>query len=519
MKFLRNLLAILAVIQIAIPAGAQIGTGVSIPQVAARFIYSSGSVINPPLTTLPQPSFVAMDINPDTVSQTDGTEVTSISDTTNSITCTAPAGSGPTIKNAISQANGHNVLRTTVSTKYLNCGRPASLATAMSSLAGWSMIAVFRNPGNTDTVYSAIVGDIINNGSGGFSFTVGSGRVNQNAKDIVSGKAYSPGDPATNIHTVGYSGDAGYDVALTNGRMFLDGTMWWGTRPLKQSQNAADNITLFSASNNAGTFSPVWGYVGDLVRVIAWSKPLTAAEMWQADAWARVTYGKTLATQGLSYFLVFDGDSQTMGTGAGSDSNSNLNTRPFADNSMPWLVAQAKGLSLGQYANVGKPSAKTKPVASGGANNNITDSAVRDVDQWHAVTGLPIVLVVGEYYNEAGGCCGVTATGVTQANLNRAYATARKTADATIKIIMWTSLSSCNRDGTTGSAREGFNNSLISTPGNIDVVVPLHTETNIGVYGSINVCTPSTYSPDGIHLNGQVGYPAMRDFLLPYVHQ
>lgn len=518
MKLLRNLLAILAVIQISIPAGAQIGTGLSIPQVAARYVFAGGGdVISPPLTTLPQPSFVGMDINPDTVAQADATEVTSITDATNSITCTAPGGSGPTLKTAAvvgSLTNGHNLLRTTTSTKYLACGRPAGLATAMSNAHDWSVMVVFRNASAASTSYATLFGDVVNGHAttGGITMIAGVNDVQEDTHVVGIGRSYSPGDPASNVHTYIYSGDAGFDSANTKGRLFLDGTMWYGTHPLKQSTNAADQLTIFSASTNAGTFAPVWGYTGDILRVIVWATPLSAAEAWQADAYARVTYGKQLGTVGLTFFTVWDGDSQTMGTGAcvGAQCSGSGNGagNSFSDNSLPWLTANSLGLKLGQYANVGKPSARMPATAA----NSVISSAARDADQWHTVTGLPIVLVIGEWYNQAN-----QGTGVQLANNNRQYCTDRKAADPTVHIVMWTTLSSWQYDT---SLRGDFNTSLMTNPGNCDVIAPVHTDPFIGVDGAAGTVNNvySTYFSDAIHLNG-TGAGKHRDFLLPYVHR
>jgi hypothetical protein len=460
---------------------------------------SSGGSVTPPLTTLPQQAARVMVIDPDTLngSLSDGAAVLSITDLINSYVGTSTnSTTAPTLaKNA---ANGHSALRYTTVSKFISMGRPPAVETAMSTSHGWSAMAVFQNATGLSNRYNVLLGDLAGT-AGGLSASVGGAQTNGAVL-----RSYSSGDPNTNVHTVMYSGDAGAGTA-TIGRLYMDGTAYQNQyTPKTASANAADVLYIGNGSDTTGSgvIGANRGFVGDILYIVVWNTALSASEAWQADCWARNYFGKTLATAGMTFFPVFDSDSQFMGQGA------------TPDTSTPALTASILGLKQGQFANVGKSSAVV--VAGGNSGNNLIDSAPRDVDGFHTVTGLPVVLVCGEYYNQ-GSAGGTNAAGVLLANNNRTYASLRKAADPTVKIIMWTSLSSWNRDGSTGSTREGFNNSLVSTPGSIDVVIPVHTDTNIGVFGAVTVNTATTYFADGIHLN-PTGTAVHAGILAPYVH-
>lgn len=463
---------------------------------------SSGGSVTPPLTTLPQQAARVMEIDPDSLngSLSDGAAVLSITDLINSYVGTSTnSTTAPTLaKNA---ANGHSALRYSVPTKFISMGRPAAVETAMSTAAGWSALVVFQNATGLASRYNAMLADLS-------STACLCASVNGAQSSGATRRTYSSGDPNTNIHTMIYSGDAGAST-VNHGRIYMDGTSFETQFSAKTaSANAADNLYLGNASDTTGSgvIGSNRGFVGDILYIIVWNTALSASEAWQADCWARNNFGKTLATAGMTFFPVFDGDSQTMGV---------QQTGATGDTSMPAQTALLLGLKQGQFANTGKASAVV--ASGGGSGNNMIDSAARDVDGFHAVTGLPIVLICGEWYNQ-GTSGGTNAAGVTLANNNRTYASLRKAADPTIKILMWTSLSSWNHDGSTGSTREGFNNSLVSTPGSIDVVIPVHTDANIGVFGAVTVSTATTYFADGIHLNGVSGTPVHAGIIAPYVH-
>lgn len=499
MRLFRNLLACLAVFSLALPSAAQIGLGLGIPQVAGRMV-SFG--FSPPLTTFPVTGADVLDINPDSLSGTfaNGANVTSFTDDTATATCTGTTGTYLTY--ATNVANGHAALHSTTPNQYANCGRPAALAAAMTDPHAFTIILVFKSPAGLDSRYNVIFGDFLGRVSGhGFSLGASLSGIHENAPTLL--RSLSAGDGSANVHTLIYSGDAGAGSSGGFiGRVFLDGTMARGFYPLSIGPNS-DPLFVGSALEATGGATPATtrGFVGDILRIRVLNTALSAPKVWQADAWARATYGKALATVGLSYFALFDGDSQTQGTGA------------TPDTAMPVLVANSLGLKNGQFANVGKPSAV---VASGGSGNGLIDSAARDVDGFHTVTGLPIVLIVGEYYNQ-GTSGGTTATGDALAANNRLYAQLRKAADPSVHIVMWTSLASYNRQGT---ARDQFNLDLVTAPGPyIDAVIPVHTDPNIGVDGALGTTTSgSTVSSDGIHLNS-TGTPYHAALVTPFVHR
>jgi len=458
---------------------------------------SSGGNVTPPLTTLPQQGARVMVIDPDSLngSLSDGAAVLSITDLINSYVGTSTnSTTAPTLaKNA---ANGHSALRYTTVSKFISMGRPAAVETAMSTAKGWSALIVFQNATGLATRYNAMLADLSSN-NGGLSASINGV---QNASATL--RAYSSGDPNTNVHTVMYSGDAGASTTAA-GRWYMDGTGYANAfSPKTASTNAADVLYIGNASDTTGSgvIGSNRGFVGDILYIIVWNTSLSAAEAWQADCWARNYFGKALATTGMTFFPVFDGDSQTMGVGA------------TPDTSMPVLVANTLGLKQGQFANVGKSGATVLSGTNSG--NNMIDSAARDVDGFHAVTGLPVVIISGEYYNQ-GASGGTTGAGTTLANNNRLYATGRKTADPTAKLITWTSLASWNRQG---AMRDGFNASLVATPGAFDAVIPVHTDTNIGIDNALGTTSSgSAVSSDGVHLNS-TGTPYHAALVAPYVH-
>lgn len=498
LKLLGMLLALLCVGNIANVSAldAAVRDTTVAPKYSASFYpvaKTSRHVIGSPIVTMPQASALVAYFDADTLIGTvsNGAEVTSLTDSVGLINATAPAGSGPTF--ATNVANGHAALRYSARSKYLSIGRPAALTSAMASGANWSVVIVFRNAGNTGTVYSAMLGDNLANMSLGASAT----GVN-NPKGNVVTRSYSSGDPAANIHTMAYV----YEGNGVSGRTFADGTMYFA--PIALSFNTGtDPLYIGNVLTSAGgSIDGTRGFTGDILLIAFFNVALSPAEVWQADGFARWRFGKQLATAGLADFGLFEGDSQTFGTSA------------TPDTAMPVLVANSLGLKQGQFANLGKPSAG---VAAGtGSGNNLMDHAVRDADQFRRITGLPIWMIAGEYYNQGAGG-GTEPTGATLASNNRTYCYTRRLADPTIRISMWTSLASWQRQGAT---RDGFNKSLVANPGACDQIIPVHLDPMIGVDGAFGTSgAPSAVSDgSGIHLNS-IGTPYHAADVLPFAHR
>jgi hypothetical protein len=510
MRLATRIVALVGTLAVAFsPLAATIRTANISPQYAATFLASNGKVarrvsfFSDPLTALPLPGNVLVDFNPDTLALSDGALVTSMTDSAGtisngSITATAPSGNAFTYKTGI--ANGHSVLRATTSSRYLSLGHPTVLSSNLATPSAWSVMVVFRNSQTTGN-YSILLGDVINQVSGS-GITLGAGP-NGAMANSGTARSYSSGDPASNIHTMVYSGDAGASTT-SSGRRYLDGTMYTAFVPMKIDTNADPLYIGNSADSTGAGIGSARGMLGDIVRVIFWNTALSAPQVWQADAWARTTYGKALATAGRSFFTVWDGDSQTQGVGA------------TGDTSMPVLTMNSLGVAQGGFANVGKSGATVQSGTNSG--NNDIDSAARDVDGFHAVTGLPIVLVHGEWYNQGQGG-GVTSTGASTANMNRTYYALRKAADPTVRIVCWTSLSSYNHDDTGAGTRTGFNSSLVSNPGSCSDVVDVSANANIGANGAAGTtAAASTYFADGIHLNS-TGTPIHAALMAPHVHR
>ena len=418
-------------------------------------------------TTFPTSGAILYEMDPASAGVADGARAKSVPDATRSITATAP-GAGPVfIANA---ANGKAGLRFAGTDDRLTIGEPTAVASALSQSTGWSFIITFKDAQGPGAInYRAMFCDDYRTG-----FFVAAGADNV-ARDNAS-RSYDVSDPAANVHTLVYSAE-GVGV---RGRAYLDGSLF--TAGETMTHGAGKPFTIGALMIDGAPFD---SFVGTILNFRIVNTAWSPAEALQAHFWACARYGKPLPIAGRSYFPVMDGDSITFGIGTNGDG------------SYPAQLARLRGWALGGYANVGKPGAIIEP---GGDPNNLTDWAARDVDGFAEVTGLPVVLISGEWFNQ-GFAGGTTQSGQDTANKNRAYALLRKNAGKVSKHLMWTS-TSADREG---GGRDSFNASLVADHPNIDVVVPVHTDPTIGVNGRY---TDRTYFADNAHLT-TAGYAVL----------
>jgi hypothetical protein len=419
-------------------------------------------------------------MDPDQISGADGSRVTSHTDPASSIVATAPGSTGPLLVKNV--AAGHAALRFAGNAaERLSIGRPAAVVSACAAETNWSFVLVLKSPNGSNNLACPFGDDYSNNGT--FAVANGTTAGAKYNSGLVPYGVFA-GDVRDDIKVLIYSGET---MGGARGRHFYNGV------PSQVSAGGTlaktyDAVIGCGSNNGSGTFP----YTGDILGLYIISKALSAPEALQAYLWACNKFGKTSPLAGRTYFPLFDGDSHTAGVGATNTTN---------------YVAQLaikRGWPVGAWGNVGKPSAT---VASTGVAtaNTMMDKAPRDTDGFADVTGLPVVLMTGEWYNQ-GGSGGDAASGTNTANNNRTYATTRKATGKFARIGTWTSMASATR---IGAGRDGFNASLVSTPGDFDFVVPIHTDSTIGVDAK---GSDTTVFPDGVHPNA-AGYTVLTNLV------
>lgn len=426
-------------------------------------------------TTFPIPSggSVIYAMDPDQVSGADGSRVTTHTDPLSGIVATATAGLGPVLVKNVN--NGHAVLRfANVNTERLSLGKPAAIVSACATANDWSMIVVMKDAKGTEGNSPAFGDNFSTNGVVCMS-SADSGYGFRKIRHDFAGAT------GANVRTFVYSGER--IGTLGKGRQYNNGLMV-GADGITLAQ-AYDLFIGYAQNNGTGNFQ----FNGDILGIYIMTGNLSAPEALQAHLWACNKFGEASPLAGRTWFPVFDGDSITYGIEATDMTKS-----------FPSQLAVKRGWKWSQWANVGKPSAV---VASSGTNaNTMMDKAPRDVDGYADVTGLPVVLVSGEWYNQGGGG-GTTSGGATLANNNRLYATTRKATGKFSYQLGWTSTASADRNG---AGRDGFNASLMSNPGDYNSMVAMHLNSLVGVDAQ---GTNTTYI-NGAHPTN-AGYAAMRD--------
>lgn len=208
------------------------------------------------------------------------------------------------------------------------------------------------------------------------------------------------------------------------------------------------------------------GLVGDVFGYLFWDRPLTQAQALQAHAAACARFKQPVPWAG-GRFYVNHGNSETMGTGVS-----------VPEDTYPFQMAQQLGLSYGQWGNLG---------VGGIAIPKMDELAQAEIDAISAVTGVPTVLSVFEYYNSRGAHPG-------PANQMTAYLQARRAAGSLV--VLGSSMDSYlapEADRADYNAFLDANHSSLA-----DAYAPLHQDSRIGVSGACGAAQPSTYFVDQI---------------------
>ena len=264
------------------------------------------------------------------------------------------------------------------------------------------------------------------------------------------------------------------------------------------------NMNAYSAGSLSDAGAPQWQvggdgsatdaftFKGDIMEIGGYNKALTTADVANLVKYACNKYGQAYPWAGASRFIMFDGDSQTFGTGATATAN-----RADFQNGWAQLLMDLKGQPFGAWSNVAVP---------GRSSAQMTASAPGHYTGLAAALGIPVVLACMEYYN----------TPDTNAGNMIAYLTAVKAADSGIKTLVLTSVDNGDATGQPKHDNRPAFNTALSAAGNSDVKCPIHTDAFVGVDGACpDGFGASTYFADGIHPNN-AGYAKMRDFVSSY---
>ena len=266
------------------------------------------------------------------------------------------------------------------------------------------------------------------------------------------------------------------------GRAYIDGTCI----------NAQGNVRSAAGDHVAIGGSPALGFVGvraEIYAVVAWNRALNAAEVMQAERWARDACAAPYPWAGAA-FRVFHGDSITNGT----DSQAGLSNYPAQ-------VAALNGWPFGTWTNLGH---------GGQTMTGLRAEALLDIDPMVPLLGAtPLHLAAWEWFNQRG------ATDPQGETI--AYFRARRAAGVA-RLVLATATDATDAVETPETlakraAYDSFFDANWQTYA--DQYVPLHADPRIGVEGACPATAPyGPYFSDGIHLT-DAGYAALAGLVAP----
>ena len=323
-------------------------------------------------------------------------------------------------------------------TAVLSAGRPTALMAALDQITSNTYMVVYKTLGaaNSNAMLMAAA-----DGNGGGIMVVGDGaKVGMYAQNVPStgGTFMSVAQSSTN--SVAGGGTVCYRTAV-NGCV------------VNPTQNETPTSSTFNFQIGGITGKSFFANA-DIYEIWVWSVALTPVELLQAHAYACSKYSQPVPWLSVPYFLVCDGDSITMGSGAAGSG------------SYPYQLAAAMGLSYGQWTNVG---------VGGITSGYMNTKAPTDLAGIPAVTGKPMRICAFEYYNQKAN----SAASIESAF--QAYA-ARVRAYANTKLVWGTSTSSGSDPDSTRASYDTWCDSNAASY--CDAYVALHNETHIGVSGS-----------------------------------
>lgn len=253
---------------------------------------------------------------------------------------------------------------------------------------------------------------------------------------------------------------------------------------------ASGQDVWIGGTTTAGT--PVKAEIYD---VIVWNRALTAAEVMQAEKWARDRYASPYPWAGVPY-RVFHGDSLTNGYASGG-----------ALTSYPARVAAANGWAFGQWTNLGHVGVNM---------TTMKQEALDEIDPMLPLLGsTPLWLAAWEWYNQRN-----VATATTTAAI-ASYFQARRAAGAA-KLVMLSSTDAADGQDNV-AARATYNAWLDANAASYcDVYLPVHKSSanggasEIGPEGACPNASPYTpyFHTDGIHLI-DAGYQVLANLVAP----
>ncbi|MFW2850472.1 SGNH/GDSL hydrolase family protein [Sphingomonas sp. TX0543] len=281
------------------------------------------------------------------------------------------------------------------------------------------------------------------------------------------------------LTTLGYT--AGLPDA-TSARYYINNTCV--THFGKFVSAAGHNVGIGGSPATPGTAAKA-----EIYEVIVWNRALTAAEMMQAEKWARDKYASPYPWAGAP-FRVFHGDSITNGYSI---------TAPL--NSYPGRVAAANGWSLGRWTNLGHVGVSMTAMKA---------EATAEIDPMLVLLGAsPMHLAAWEWYNQRL-LSTAAATAATQS-----YLQARRAAGAA-KLVLLTSTDAADALDVPLS-RSAYNAFFDANgPALCDAYVPLHLNAAIGTEGACPNAAPygPNFHTDGIHLT-DAGYAVLAGVVAP----
>jgi hypothetical protein len=319
------------------------------------------------MTSLPQSSSLVARFSADSLSLTNGANVTSWTDAAGGIVAATVVGTAPTF--TTSRVGGKPSVNFG-GAGGLTIATPGALATAIDS-QDYTVIVVSRTLGTPPNGLGYVFGPFA---------PVSGWFINADDSDVVvfNSSSYGSipfsGQSAAPFNSFGFTsfltnqpnGSNGYGAFYINGGQVLS-----NSDSLQDSAGNTFGIGVDSGNN--------WQFNGEIFEILVWSNPLTPAEMLQAEMWICEKYSQSYPWAGLSAFNVFFGDSITAGFNASA-----------ADKRPAWLAASSLGRGFGQWSGC----------AVEGVNLSQMDTlAATWIDPIPALLGIPVNLVGFEFIN------------------------------------------------------------------------------------------------------------------------
>ncbi len=354
----------------------------------------------------------------------------------------------------------------------LDAGASNAVATACQSGINTSFV-VYRNAQAT---------------SFGFLFTASSSTGYNLQANLTTAGLYGSGlqrvpYTGTGLSTIGYSAGK---PDTTVGRVFINGTCI-------NNQGVVKSTAGHAVCIGGSTATPSTDAKAEIYDVIVWNRALSASEMMQLEKWARDRYAAPYPWAGQP-FRVFHGDSLTNGLAASAPLNS-----------YPARVAAINGWPFGTWTNLGHVGAA---VTSG--SYVLDTEALSDVDPIQGIVGVPVHLAFFEWYNQR------NQSAPSPSARTFAYCDNRRAAGGVTKLFLATSTDAADPvDNVAGRAT--YNADLVAGyAAHADMLVPVHTNTSIGVEGACPNAAPYTpnFNTDGIHMI-DAGYNVLAGLMAP----